>query len=240
MAVRARRHQRGWRLVDVAARAGVSRSLCGLLERGQAARLSVRSARAIASAVDLPLAWDIGRDRVDIDRLLDADHSALAAALARELTRHGWVVRSEVSFNHYGDRGRIDLLAYSSLRRVVLVVEIKTILVDAQELLGVLDVKTRLAPMIARELGWEADRVVPAIVLMDSTTARRRIGQLEGLLARFESRGHAARAWLADPAAPSTGLLVLSKLPSANGSDRRRAGRRRVRLGSRSSPDWRP
>ena len=237
MAVRARRHQRGWRLVDLAARAGVSRSLCGLLERGQVSRLPIRSARTITAAVDLPLAWDIGRDRLEIDRLLDADHSTLAAAVARELTRHGWVVRSEVSFNHYGDRGRIDLLALHPLRHVVIVVEIKTVLVDAQELLGVLDVKTRLAPMIARDLGWQADRIVPAIVVMESTTARRRIGQIEGLLSRFETRGHTARAWLADPTAASSGLLVLSKLPSTNRTDRRRAGRRRVRLSGRSTPE---
>ncbi len=228
-AVRARRQQRGWRQADLAAAAGVSAGLCSLVERGSVGRLSVRSARAIASALDLPLTWDIGWQRQDIDRLLDADHSALAGALAKRLERAGWLVRPEVSFNHYGERGRIDLLAVHAGHRVLLVVEIKTVLVDAQALLGSLDVKTRIGPIVGRELEWEADRAVPAIVILDSSTVRRHLTRLAPLLARFDTRGHAAARWLSDPAERVTGVLMLTKLPPGTGVDRRRAGRRRGR-----------
>lgn len=130
-------------------------------------------------------------------------------------------------------------MAFHPRHRVILVVEIKTVLVNAQDLLGTLDVKTRLAPMLARDLGWHAAVVVPAIVVADSSTTRRRLEELAALLARFETRGRGARRWLSDPAEPSTGLLVLRPLPSRNGRDRRRAGRRRVRrsLGSESAGD---
>lgn len=229
MAARAQRHRRGWRLADVAAAAGVGPGVCSLLERGRVDRLSVRTARAILGALGLPLGWDIGWQRQEIERLLDADHSALASALAARLEQLGWMVRAEVSFNHYGDRGRIDLLAFHPIHRVLLVVEIKTRLVDAQALLGSLDVKTRLGPIIARDAGWSPARVVPAVVLMESTTNRRHLAELAPLFARFALRGHDARGWLADPSQDVSGLLILEKLPNGNRVDRRRAGRRRIR-----------
>ncbi|MDQ3346114.1 MAG: helix-turn-helix domain-containing protein, partial [Chloroflexota bacterium] len=66
-AIRARRHRRGWRLVDLATAAGVGPSMCSLLEGGHVDRLTVRTARAIAAAVDLPLGWDVGWQRQEID-----------------------------------------------------------------------------------------------------------------------------------------------------------------------------
>jgi transcriptional regulator with XRE-family HTH domain len=228
-AVRARRHARGWRLVDLAAAAGTGATSCSLLERGRADRLTVRLARAIAAAVDLPLEWDIGWRRQDVDRLLDADHAALGARLARRLARDGWVARAEVSFNRYGDRGRIDLLAFHPDTSTLLVVEVKTAIVDAQELLGGLDVKRRVAPSLARELGWAVTRTVPAIVVLAGTTARRRLTQLAPLFAAYSTRGRAALAWMRAPTSSASGLLVLAALPPNAGSDVRRAGRRRVR-----------
>ena len=230
MAVRARRHQRGWRLVDLAAAAGVGATACSLLERGLGGRLSVRVARAIAGAVDLPLMWDIGWHRQEVDRLLDADHSALAAHLTQRLSAFGWAVRSEVSFNQYGDRGRMDLVGFHPVEGVLLIVEIKTAVVDAQAMLGALDVKARVGRTIARQLGWEARRVVPALVILDGSTARRHVRALEPLLNRFDLRGRAAVDWLRQPILPANGLLFLTNFPSNAGSDVRRAGRRRVRV----------
>src|SRR5688500_5483761 len=238
-AVRARRHRRGWRLVDLATAAHVGSTACSLLERGYAGRLSVRTARSIAAAVDLPLNWDIGWQRQEIDRLLDADHSALAAIWTDRLEKHGWIVRSEVSFNRYGDRGRIDLLAYHSVERVLLVIEIKTLLVDAQALLGSLDVKTRVVPFVAREMGWQPRHVVQAIVLLDGTTQRRHVAVLDPLFSRYSLRGRDAVAWLRRPSGTPTGIFTFTELPSNAGSDVRRAGRRRVRRSgghSRSTP----
>lgn len=236
MAVRAKRHQRGWRLVDLAAAAGVGTGVCGLLERGKVMKLSVRTARAILAAVDLPLNWDIGWQRQEVDRLLDADHSLLAASIAQLLEAGGWIVRSEVSFNHYGDRGRIDLLAFHPACGVLLVVEIKTTIVDGQELLGTLDVKARVAPTLVGALGWpRPTAVIPAIVVAEGSTARRHVAGLRSLLGRYDLRGRAAQAWLSSPSIGPSGLLVFRTLPFGNGVDRRRAGRRRVRRSDRAA-----
>lgn len=216
--------------MDLAARAGVGPGVCGLLERGHVSKLSVRTARAIAGAVDLPLNWDIGWQRQELDRLFDADHSALAANVAKLLEGAGWAVRSEVSFNQYGDRGRIDILAFHARSRILLVVEIKTTIVDGGDLLGKLDVKARVAATLVAALGWERPAaVIPAIVVADGSTVRRHIERLDPLLGRYNLRGRAAMSWLAQPSVGPTGLLVLRKLPNGSGVDRRRAGRRRVR-----------
>ena len=242
MAVRARRHQRGWRLTDLAAAAGVGATSCSLLERGGADRLTVRTARAICAAVDLRLAWDVGWQRQEVDRMLDADHAALGSHVVRRIASWGWTTRAEVSFNHYGDRGRIDVLALHPTRRVLLVVELKTGIVDAGDLLGGLDVKERVAPGVARQLGWPPVRVVPAIIVADTTTNRRRVAELGPLVSRFDCRGRAALGCLRDPEGPAAGLLLLTEVPANAGSDARRAGRRRVRVrgaGPRSNRELR-
>jgi transcriptional regulator with XRE-family HTH domain len=230
LAVRARRHQRGWRLVDLAAAAGIGATTCSMLERGQASKLTVHTARAIAAAVDLPLGWDIGWQRRDIDRLLDADHAVLCAAWSTRLRAVGWEVRAEVSFNHYGDRGRIDLLAWRRDRRVVLVIEMKTVIRDVQDLLGALDVKARIAPLVAREIGWDPLRVVRAVFIAEGSSARRQVERFASLFDPFAVRGHAAVRWLREPSTPASGLLLFTKLPDHGVNDRRRAGRRRMRL----------
>ena len=215
MAIRARRHQRGWRLVDLAAAAGVGRSVCSMIELGRADELTVRTVRAVAGAVDLPAAWDVGWQRQHVDRLLDAAHAELGARVLRRLEAAAWLVRAEVSFNHYGERGRIDLLAYHADEGVLLVVEIKTALVDVQDLLGSLDVKTRIAPLVARDIGWRARVTVPAIVFAESGTVRRRVATLEGLFGRYSIRGHEALAWIRRPSGSPTGLLVVTASPDS-------------------------
>jgi hypothetical protein len=136
---------------------------------------------------------------------------------------------SEVSFNRYGDRGRIDLRAHHTCHQDLLVIEIKTAIVDAQALLGGLDVKARNAPFVARELGWRPRLTVPALVISEGTTARRHVEALAPLFSRFALRGHPCASWLRHPVGRPTGLLTFTKLPSTDGVDARRAGRRRVR-----------
>jgi hypothetical protein len=226
----------GWRLADLAVVAGVGTTACSMLERGGAGRLSVRVARAIAGAVDLPLGWDVGWQRSDVDRLLDADRAALAARVTRRLEALGWAVRAEVSFNQYGDRGRIDLLAFHPSECSLLVIEIKTAIVDAQATLGSLDVKARVASAVGRALGWNARLVVPALIVLDGSTARRHLRAIDPLLNRFDLRGRAALDWLREPfVRQPSGPIFLTKLPSDAGSGARRAGRRRVRVRAASS-----
>ena len=68
----------------------------------------------------------------------------------------GWTFASEVSFSIWGERGVIDILAWHEPSRSLLVIELKTALVDVNELVGNMDRKRRLAAVVARERGWDA------------------------------------------------------------------------------------
>jgi hypothetical protein len=116
-----------------------------------------------------------------------------------------------VSFNHYGDRGRFDLLAFHPGTRVLLVVEIKTRLLDAQEVVGRLDVKRRVAPIIARQRGWSPAPVASALAFREDSTTRRRLVAHEALFASYSLRGRTALAWLRHPRQPvPTGMLIVA------------------------------
>jgi transcriptional regulator with XRE-family HTH domain len=232
--LRALRHRKGWRQADVSAAASVSRGIVSALEAGEVDTHTVAALRRAAQAVGGVVRITISVPGGDVGRLLDADHARLQTHWKLLLERHGWVVEAEVTFNIYGERGSVDLLAWHPATRTVLVVEIKSVIVDVGDLLGGVDRKTRLARGLARERGWDAAIVVPALVVLEGSTARRRLADHAPLFGRFDLRGRAAVGWVAEPArvghtAPS-GLLLLVKLPNARPRDRRRAGRQRVRI----------
>jgi hypothetical protein len=127
--------------------------------------------------------------------------------------------------NHYGDRGRIDVLGWHAATRALAVVEIKPSLGDAQETLGRLDVKARLGRMIGGELGWDVRVVVPVLVLSEGTTQRRHVAQHAALFRRYSPRGRDALSWLRRPidSAPPGLLVFLDSPDSHTGSARRRS-----------------
>jgi transcriptional regulator with XRE-family HTH domain len=232
-ALRAARRRRAIRQTDVAARARLSQATISAVERGALDRFSLRAIRACARVVGVRLELRPAGDGGELARLLDADHALLQAALKDDLEACGWVVRPEVSFNRYGERGRYDLLAWHPAFRVVLAVEVKTVLADLQDLLGRLDTKLRLAPTVGRQLGWQRATAVPCIALADGRTMRRGVSQHAALFAAFELRGNTARAWLRNPRPGAAGLLLYLPRPNTNRGDARQAGRQRIRPNSR-------
>jgi transcriptional regulator with XRE-family HTH domain len=222
-----RRHLR-LRQADVAARAGVDRSTVSLLERGESQRLTLGTIRRCLDAIDVRLELRAAWHGPELDRLLDEDHANLQSAWADRLRRWNWQVWTEVSYSRYGERGRVDLLAWHATLGILLVTEVKTVLADAQEALGTLDAKARLGPFLAHQLGLPRPRAfVPAFVFREAMTTRRRVQRLAPLFARFELRGGAAVSWLRHPgAAAPAGLLIFS---AANQGRTRGPGWRRVR-----------
>jgi hypothetical protein len=201
----------------------VSRQAVSTLERGHGRELRIRTVESVASTlgaqIDLRLSWN----GPELDRLLDATHAATVRAVKRRLDRWGWITRVEVSFSRYGERGRIDLLCWHPAARALLVVEVKTDLVDVQDLLGSLDVKTRLSRHAAERFGWEVRLVVPAIVFVDDRAVRNRLARFDTLFDRFELRGRAAVAWVRRPGGRPSGVLWFQGI-----GDGRRSSARRV------------
>ena len=228
--VRALRHSRSWTQAEVGRRAGCSASVISRLECGNLRACSgvllARVLAALGAQLVLSVSWRGG----ELDRLLDEDHARLGEAWA--LRRTGWEARAEVTYNHYGERGSIDELAFHAASGTLLVVELKTGIYDAQRALARLDQKERLAAAICGRFGWRARRVVPCLVVAESRTNRRRVEQHAALFGRLGCRGRAAMGWLREPssgAAQPSGLLLFVPLSDVRGTHGRRAGRRRVR-----------
>jgi transcriptional regulator with XRE-family HTH domain len=228
-AFRAVRLRRGLRQIDVATQAVVSRGLVSLIERGHVDAATLRALRRVAAVldirVDIVARWRAG----ELDRLLNARHAALADAVADYLRALGWEVAPEVSFAIGAERGWIDLLAWHAPTRTLLVIELKTEIVDLHDLIGTLDRKHRLAPAIARPRGWQPLTVARLVIVGDSATNRRRVHQHSGLLgAAFLVGTRECRAWLAAPSGGFSGLMFFA---DANGGSPigKFAGRKRVR-----------
>lgn len=183
-----------------------------------------RVCHALDAELDIRVRWH----GEGLDRLLDEAHAILVERFVRELTAVGWEVAVEVTFNHFGDRGSIDIFGWHAATRSVLIVEVKSVVPDSQGTLMPLDRKFRLGLQIARERGLDGLTVSRLLVVADRTVNRRRVGRLESMFtAALPLRGHAVRRWLKAPVGSLSGLLFLSDSP-AGGVRRAAAGRLRV------------
>ena len=134
----------------------------------------------------------------------------------------------------YGERGVIDVLAYHGERRALLVIELKTDLVDVQGLLGSVDRYRRLARGIARDRGWEVASVSVWVLMRDTDTNRRRVAAHATVLrAALPLEGWRMRRWLRTPEGAVAGLSFLAdaRVRSTSGVT---AGVRRVRAARRT------
>ena len=165
---------------------------------------------------------------VDTERLLNRAHTALHASVGSAVRVHtDWITAPEVSYSIYGERGVIDILAWHATTRSLLVIELKTMLVDPGDLLAVMDRRARLAPRIARERGWHPASVSIWVVMTDTRTNRRHVARSSGLLrTALPSDGRAIRAWLR---APNGSIRALSFWSDAHAVIARRVARRVAR-----------
>lgn len=237
--VRALRLRKRWRQDDLAAAADVSRGVIGRIESGHAERVTIATLDKVAAALGGRVACRLTWNGEGLDRLLDAEHAAIVEAVVRTLRVSEWLVATEVSFSIYGERGSIDVLAFHPEERVVLVVEVKSVVPDVQATLVALDRKERLARQIARERGWEAVAVARLLVVGENRTARRRIEAHSATFGNmFPHRAREIRGWLASPDSrhPVHGLWFLSGATQAGAKQRIGRDRREPERGSGGRP----
>ena len=233
--LRAVRIRKGLRQGDVARRAGISQNAVSRAERGLIGGMTLERIRAIGTAVgvliDLQPRWRGG----ELDRLLGARHSALHEAVAaRFAALPGWTTVPEVTFSEYGERGAIDVLAWHAPTRTLLVIELKTELVDVQEMLGTLDRKRRLARKVAADRGWDAVAVAVWVILSEHRTSRRRVEEHYTVLrAALPADGRTMNAWLLAPRGPVAALSFWPRSDGVGGS-RALAPTQRVRMRARA------
>jgi transcriptional regulator with XRE-family HTH domain len=215
--LRSIRVRKRWRQEDLAARAKVSRWIVIRIEQGRLASLPFGKLRAVAAAldarVDAVVRWQGG----DLSRLVSARHARMHEIVARYFVGlPGWIIEPEVSFSIYGERGIIDILAWHPTSRILLVIELKTEIVDINEMLGTLDRKRRLAATIAAERKLHPVAIATWVVVADSRTNRRVVADHATVLrAKLPSDGRRVGRWLRRPRGRLDGL---SFLPSVQGT----------------------
>lgn len=212
MLFRAVRIQRRLRQGDVARLARTSPSTASRIERGQLATVPIDVIRRVGAVLEIRLdlvpSWRGG----DLERVVNARHSALHERLADRIERStGWVSAAEVSYSIWGERGVIDRLAFHAGRRMLAVFELKTDLSDPAGLVGQVDRYRRLAPEIARSRGWDAVEVSCWALVADTDTNRRRLAAHRELLrGAFPADARGLREWLRDPVERVDGLAFLA------------------------------
>jgi transcriptional regulator with XRE-family HTH domain len=217
LSLRALRMRRRWRQHDLAARAGVSRSLIARVERGGVDRLTLRRLEQIASSLGARVEIRVLWQGEALDRLLDARHASLVEAVIRLLRDAAWQVATEVSFNEWGERGSIDILAYHPATRSLLVIEVKSAVPDLQAMLVTLDRKGRIATVVARERGWSPATVSRILVVPNDRTSRRRIARHSATFAAaLPARTVAIRRWVRAPGGALNGVLFVTDVTAAN------------------------
>ena len=237
LSVRALRRRRAWTQAELATRVGCSRSAITRLERGEADRFTVPFLVRVLAALDARIAVRVLWHGEDLDRLLDADHALLVEAVTRLLVTAGWTVHHEVTFQVFGERGSIDVLAVHQRRGSALVVEVKSVVPDVQAMLAALDRKVRLAPRILRDRGLQVGSDVAPVsrilVLPADRTSRRRIDRHATTFARaLPARTVEVRRWLGSGSAHDqrakalAGILFVSGVTGAGGRQRIRGASR--------------
>ncbi len=240
--IRLVRQARGWRQDDLAKVASVSQSTVSRIERGHVGSLSTDTIRAVASAIDVRVdlipRWRGG----DLDRLMNRGHSSLHESVAR-MFRDGlaaWTLAPEVSFAVFGERGVIDILAWHAGRQALLVIELKTDIIDVNELLGTLDRKRRLAARIGAERGWDPVAVSAWLIVREGRTSRRRVQAHAAMLAgALPDDRKVVREWLRDPVGAVAGLSFWTDTRAGTSGHANRPIRR-VRVATTGRPERGP
>lgn len=224
------RVRRGLRQEDVAEACGVSQSTVSRLELGRLEGVQLGTLRRVAGVLGVRVTVELRGPGAELDRLLGAHHSAMHEEVARLFERlPDWVALPEVTFAIFAERGAIDVLAWHAATRSLLVIELKTELVDLQETVGTLDRKVRLATRIAHEQGWDPVSVSTWLLIAEAPANRRAVDAHRAMLrSRLPADGHAMTRWLRRPSGSIRALSFLSSMHPA-GARQRLAPVRRVR-----------
>lgn len=222
LAIRALRRRRRWTQTELGRRARCSQQEVSHCERGSCNDL--RKLERILAALGARLSMRVLWQGEELDRILDRDHASLVDVIVALLASDGWIAIPEATFQIYGERGSIDVFAWHPVGRILLVIEVKTVVPDVQATLAGIDRKARLAPTIARDRGWHAGTVARLLVLPDDRTARRRIDAFGATFNRaFPARTREVRRWLREPVGALSGVLFLTDTRHARARHRIRS-----------------
>jgi hypothetical protein len=185
-----------------------------LLERGRFEEVSVRNQRRVCAVLgiesELQFRWRGGL----ADRLIDCVHAMAVELVTAELVARGWDVVPEFTFNQFGERGSVDVLAWYPAHRALVIVEVKSRIHDVQATLMSMSRKVRLVPaVVSTERGWDRRALGIVIALPDSHANRALIAKHPSTFdSAFPARTIACRTWIKAPAGDLAGLWFLPRI----------------------------
>jgi transcriptional regulator with XRE-family HTH domain len=238
---RAVRVKRRWRQHDLAERSGVHRSVISRIERGHVEAITIGTILAVARALDIQVSLSARWRAGDLDRLVNGRHARLHESVARWFAEElpDWVLDPEVSFSIYGERGVIDILAWHPGHRALIVIELKTDIVDVNQLMGQMNQRRRLARQIAEDRGWDPLTISTCVIVANGRTNRARLAAHRAVLRNaFPLDGRSMQGWLRRPDRAIAALSIWERQEHGS-SNLEMAARHRVtrRVGSRRSDD---
>lgn len=186
------RRRSGWSERELARRLGTNQAAIQRLESADHPLMNVDLASRAIELLGIRMTIDANplglADRRD---QRDAVHALCCGHVARRLRRDGWDPRAEVEVGDGRSRGWIDVLAYRSADRALLVIEVKTAIVDLGRTLRTLGWYARSAREAAAQFGWRPRTVTPALLVLCTVESDARLAAQRELL-RESLRGTAA------------------------------------------------
>jgi transcriptional regulator with XRE-family HTH domain len=208
---RAIRRSKHLRQIDVGNAAGLSQQLVSDLERGWIRRMTVERVRSIGAVLEIEMPFGPRWRGPELRRLLDDDHAAIVGIAVRHLQGLGWSVLVEWSFNHYGERGSVDVVAWQPTLRALAIIEVKTRIVDLQDLLATHDRKVRIGTrLLPREHGWVPRSIGRIVVVPDRSAVRAAVDRHGAVLsAVLPARTREIRRWVQSPDGNAAGIWFI-------------------------------
>ena len=209
--LRALRARKGWSQRELARRAGVHHSVISDVEAGRLEQVRLPTLRRVGRPLGLTMEINARWPIADVARLLDQGHASLVEHVVAMLRTAGWEVLVEYTFNDYGDRGSVDILAWHPAAQALLIVEVKTRIADVQASLASFDGKVRVVPRsVARERGWRAAAIGRLLVVAGTHRNRDVVRRHEATFGVvLPSGSRAARRWIRQPRGPLAALWFL-------------------------------
>ena len=175
---------------EVASAVGVSRGYVAHLELG-AANPTLDVVDRLAAALGIELELTARRPTVDEPpRQRDAVHAWCSGYVDRRLRRAGWMTERKVEIVQGRHHGWIDLVAFDPSTATMIVIEVKTQLVDVGAVERQVAWYERSASSVARQRGWRVDNVGTWLLLLATDEVEESIRINRAVLAiAFPSRG---------------------------------------------------
>lgn len=202
--VRQTRKARGLTQVQLARRAGVSRSLVSKVECARRP-VSIASVAAIADAMSIRVEFMLQPPFIPGSRTTrDTVHARCVVYVERRMVAAGWIVVREAPIGRVDAGGFIDILAWNPLTGALLVIEVKTQLRDFGEIERTLGWYERAAVAATRTRGWKVRDAAACLLCLDSREVAETLRDSRSVVeAAFPVGATALARWL-DGGADST------------------------------------